>query len=212
MYIKLCANTNLQDAQLCAASGAQALGFVLLESPRRISVATAGAINAHLPGEIEKIAVIANEPVGRMMQIVKEGGFTGLQLHGDESPAAVSELKRLAPNVKIFKGLAFVELDQAKKYVGLADALLIDSGSPSQRGGTGRVFDWQAAIPLLEPVRGQISIVIAGGLNPENVAEAIKALKPDGVDVASGIEATKGRKDPEKIRAFVAAAQGASAS
>jgi phosphoribosylanthranilate isomerase len=203
MWIKICANTNLADALAAADAGADAIGFVFASSPRRILPETAGAITEQVPPFVEKIGVFQNEPLPSLLAAVEQAHLTGAQLHGSESTEYVKELRRERPTLKIIKGLSPGE--SASGF--MSDFILVDSGPAGSRGGTGKTFDWSAYAASLRQISQPV--ILAGGLTPENVAEAIRILHPFGVDVASGVEATRGMKDHTKLRAFIAAVHAA---
>jgi phosphoribosylanthranilate isomerase len=218
-WIKICGITNLEDALTAVDAGADALGFVFYEkSPRKINPDTAREIIAKLPENIEKIGVFVLQSSDPSSQIVE--GLTSLQIHvrsplgvepnqGRELVVAVAAKPRkfyLAMPAAWFLGegpvtanLSFIEKRPERPF----DRILLDSGTPEQPGGTGKTFDWEKAAPRFEEMSGGINVIVAGGLNPANVSDAIRILKPWGVDVASGVEASPGKKDPEKVRAFV---------
>jgi phosphoribosylanthranilate isomerase len=219
-WIKVCGMTNLEDALLAVEAGADAVGFVFYEkSPRNVSVEMARRIVKKLPERIEKVGVFAG---GSIEQAVKRGrgaGFDALQLYiltfGEASSGglhaqaiAVDGLRTyLALPISLFLGGGSKNLDgfARQRPDGVLDPLFVDSGSSQQPGGTGRTFNWREAAKTIEGLGRHQKIVIAGGLTPANVVEAITILKPWGVDVASGVEARPGKKDPEKVRAFIKA-------
>ena len=204
MWIKICANTNLADALAAAEAGADAVGFVFASSPRRIVPEAAGAITEQLPPSVEKIGVFLNEPLPSLLAAIEQAHLTGAQLHGNESADYISELRRELPVLKIIKGLS-----PGESAAGFAsDFILVDSGTAGSRGGTGKTFDWNAYAAWLRQINQPV--ILAGGLTANNVAEAIRILHPFGVDVASGVEATKGMKDHAKLRAFIAAVHAGS--
>ena len=217
LWIKICATTNLDDALASIDAGADALGFILTDSKRQIAPAAAAKIIAALPPAVEKIGVVVNETPQTLAQLANDIGLTGLQLQGDEPPAQLPEFRRALGLRKLIKTLQARELlaDPALLDTYLAqrasfDAILLDSGSPTDRGGTGQTFDWSATLPLVERLKSaDVPVIIAGGLSPANVAEAVRLFDPCGVDVVSGVELSSGRKDPAKLRAFVAAARAA---
>lgn len=212
-WIKVCGTTSLRDACLAVEAGAHALGFVFAPSPRRVEVETAAEIVSGLEGELETIGVFVNETPVRIVQIVEQVGLSGVQLQGDEDPSTVLKVRGLLKQHKIVKGLHFNDLhseshvkveDYAKSSDGV-DAILLDSGSRQVRGGTGVTFDWEQAAPIAAKIRERMPLIIAGGLNPSNVAKAIATFKPWGVDVVSGVESAPGIKDAKKLQDFVAA-------
>ena len=214
LWIKICANTNLDDALASLDAGTNALGFILTASPRQIEPNVAAAIVAALPTAVEKIGVVVNESPEVLKQLAETTGLTGLQLQGDEPPDQLPEFRRALGLRKIIKALQARELlaDSTKLDAYLAhrqsiDAILLDSGSPAARGGTGQPFDWHAALPLVDRIKQHLPVIIAGGLGPANVADAVRLFDPYGIDVVSGAELSTGRKDPAKLRTFIAAAR-----
>lgn len=211
-WIKLCGTTSLHDAQLGADAGADALGFIFAPSPRRIDPAAAAEIVAGLPAKIETIGVFVNETPQRVAEIVEQVGLSGVQLHGDETDDVWPEFRRLLDGRRIIKTLQARLLTEGGprrlgNYVlsecGI-DAILLDSGTVGNRGGTGNKFDWHAVQDFACRIRETMPVIVAGGLNSENVVEALRVFQPWGVDVVSGVESAAGRKDETKIREFVA--------
>ena len=207
MWVKICANTNLQDAQLAAAAGADAVGFVFAESVRRVTRAQVRAITPHLTDSVQKCGVFVDAGIEEIAGTIEECGLTGVQLHSANDPALPSKLRERFP-----MGLAIVRvihyggdleerLCEARQDDAI-DAVLVDSRTATLVGGTGRRFDWQEGRGNFART-AHLRLIVAGGLNPSNVREAIATLRPWGVDVASGVEASPGRKDPAKVRAFV---------
>ena len=199
MFIKICGTTSEEDALLAVAMGADALGFVFAPSPRQVSASLAHDIARRLPPEVITVGVFRDEAPERVVEIVNDAGLKGAQLHGTESPAAVRWIaERVGMTIKAFPaghpGLAL-----APDYA--ADLILLDAASP----GSGQVFDWR----LTQNVPDGTRLVLAGGLTPENVVDAIAQVRPWGVDAATGVEAEPGRKDPRKLRAFIAAVRAA---
>ena len=217
-WIKICATTNLEDAFMSIDAGANALGFILTPSTRRVTPETAAEIVAALPPTIEKVGVVVNETPQRLSELADQIGLTALQLHGDEPPERLPEYRRALPVHKIIKtlqvgglltGTSRYALDEYLRMRGSIDAILLDSGVPANRGGTGFTFDWNAALPIVAQIKEVLPMIIAGGLTPDNVDDAIRIFEPCGVDVVSGVERETGKKDETKVRAFVAAARGA---
>jgi phosphoribosylanthranilate isomerase len=215
LWIKICANTSLKDAQLAVEAGADAVGFVFAPSPRRVTAAQVAAIVPHLPEEVEKIGVFVDATLDEIYSTVRECGLTGVQLHsaaGAEMPAQLR--KRLGPELHILRVVHF-GMGAAEACAALAadpnvDAILVDSRTAAAVGGTGVAFDWAAARKtLFKNVEASKCLIAAGGLNLENVAEAIATLRPWGVDVATGVEEAPGLKNPAKVWAFVASARAA---
>jgi phosphoribosylanthranilate isomerase len=224
-WVKICGITNLEDALLAVDAGADAVGFVFYDkSPRKIDVETARDIIEKLPAGVEKVGVFVGEP--QRLQIARRAGLSAMQIYIHASERTASDFlqardagvdpfkKYLAMPMRALVGGQVAEenippIDFLGRRVPGIEALFLDSGSAQQPGGTGKVFDWMEATPAVKMLSCHYKVVVAGGLRPENVAEAISILKPWGVDVASGVEARPGKKDPEKVRAFVAAVRGA---
>lgn len=212
LWIKICANTTLEDALPAAEAGADALGFVFAPSPRRVTLAQAAAIVPHLPATAEKIGVFVDAPFEEVSATVEAVGLTGVQLHFDAPPELSAQLRqRFGASLRIVRVVHFT--GGSANVTPLSDpnidGILVDSRTATAVGGTGIAFDWDAAREGLFGRLGGIKLVAAGGLSPENVAEAIAKLQPWGVDVVSGVELSPGRKDAAKVRAFIANARAA---
>jgi phosphoribosylanthranilate isomerase len=215
-WVKICGMTNLEDALVAVDAGADAVGFVFYgKSPRCVSVETAREICEKLPTTMDKIGVFVNEARERVSTVSDEAGLTAVQFHGDEYKN---------PEQHSFGGkqlfcLPVIDLleemrGRSASFLGLprfpkGAAVLLDSGNHEQRGGTGRTFAWGEAHALVSVLRKLYPVVIAGGLSSANVGWAVEYLQPWGVDVASGVEARPGKKDPDKVRAFVRAVREA---
>jgi phosphoribosylanthranilate isomerase len=218
LWIKICGNTSVADARLAAEAGADAVGFVFAPGPRQVTVAEAASISSHLPATVEKIGVFVDAGLEQIYTTVRACGLTGVQLHFEgarELPAKLHE--RLGPALRILRVVHFDAgtADLVSKQVAEharnphVDGVLVDSRTAAAVGGTGVAFDWKAAgNTLFQNAKArERRLIAAGGLNPANVAKAIATLRPWGVDVVSGVEAEPGRKDPFKVRAFVARAR-----
>jgi phosphoribosylanthranilate isomerase len=217
MWIKICANTNLDDAKLAAELGADALGFVFAPSPRRVTSAEVAKITPHLPTNVERVGVFQSLDAYEIARAAHEAGLTAVQLHSGVDFALLHRLHKLfAGQVSLIQTVHWqVDADGADAAIvaaqlrkiaadGLVDHVLIDSKVGTlATGGTGISFDWDAARTTLAEAAPELKLVVAGGLRPENVAEAIQRLNPWGVDVASGVESEPGRKSPEKLAAFI---------
>lgn len=212
MWIKICGNTNLEDAAFAAESGADAVGFVFAQSPRRVTTAQVSAITPHLPAAIEKIGVFVSAGFEEIQQAVASCGLTGVQLHAHHDAALPSRLReRFGAALKILRVIHYAgdfsaELKAARQDRSI-DGVLVDSRTATAVGGTGVRFDWQAARQEFFTAASHMKLIAAGGLKPENVAEAIQTLQPWGVDVSSGVEASPGKKDHALVKAFVCAAR-----
>lgn len=214
IWVKICANTSVGDAQLAADAGADAVGFVFAPSPRRVTAAQVAAITPHLPATLEKIGVFVDAGFEEIDATVRECGLTGVQVHSGGGPGLPARLReRFGGQVRILRAIHFGP-DAAEETQKLAadpniDGILVDSRTPTAVGGTGQAFDWTRARATIFAPQSPIKLIAAGGLTPANVAEAIATLHPWGVDVASGVEASPGRKDPAKVRDFVTCARAA---
>jgi phosphoribosylanthranilate isomerase len=210
-WVKICGMTNLDDARVAVDAGADAVGFVFYEkSPRCVSVKKAQEICSKLPERVERVGVFVNEREDLICSVVDAAGITGVQMHGDrEDPHVADLVVAQRPHVKV---LAAISMNRPNPegwammwHPDSVRAFLVDSGNSSKYGGTGNAFDWDAAVPVLNDIKRLGKVVAAGGLTSENVVKAAEVLKPWGVDVVSGVEASPGKKDPEKVRAFVRA-------
>ena len=194
--IKICGITNLEDALLAVDAGADALGFVFFkESPRHIFPEQAAAIIRQLPPFVQTVGLFVNEALETVNMTADRCGLDIIQLHGDESPEFCAGIRRRV--IKAFRVKDITCLDSMKDYQ--TAAFLLDAWSPTAYGGTGRTFNWEIAASAAQ----SCCIILAGGLTPENVAEAIRQVQPYAVDVSSGVESAPGRKDNKKIREFV---------
>ena len=199
MFVKICGTTSEADALLAVAMGADAIGFIFAPSPRQIAPGVASDIAKRLPSEVMTVGVFRDEAPSRVVEIVNTVGLRAAQLHGHETADDSRWVRARVPLlIKAFPG-GDPELARATSYG--ADAVMVDSASP----GSGQVFDWSLADGVPDGMR----LVLAGGLDPDNVGEAIARVHPWGVDVATGVESAPGRKDPLRLRAFVAAAKAA---
>jgi phosphoribosylanthranilate isomerase len=208
VWVKICGNTSLADAQLAAEAGADAVGFVFAPSPRRVTAAQVAAITLHLPAEIEKIGVFVDADFAEIAQTVEQAGLTGVQLHaGGDGDLAERLRAEFGPDRRLLQVIHFgadaAEELRAARGNRHIDGILVDSRTAAAVGGTGVAFDWEAARATIFSSEHGLKLIAAGGLTPANVAQAVAILRPWGVDVASGVEATPGRKDPEKVRAFI---------
>lgn len=222
MWIKICANTNLEDALMAAELGADAVGFVFAPSRRRVTAKEVAKITPHLPASVERIGVFDSLYAEEIAAIVREAGLTAVQLHGGGELVLAKRLNELFEGkIGLIQTVHWSVNDGAKSAEAVRQRLseiesangieriLIDSKVGQATGGTGVSFDWAAARAVLHGGSGRLKMIVAGGLHPENVAEAISKLDPWGVDVASGVEKAPGRKDPEKLAAFIRSARGA---
>ena len=198
-FIKVCGITRVSDALHAVEQGATALGFVLWpKSPRAITVDRAAAIIAELPSHVMTVGVFVNAPVDAIRSAADRAHLTAVQLHGDEPPAYADAL-----DWPVFRAVSVEEIDFAADAWSPETALLVDNIDPVRRGGTGSAVDWTRAASIAKTRK----VVLAGGLTPENVATAIRAVQPFGVDVSSGVEAAPGVKDLDKVAQFIANAR-----
>ena len=199
MFVKVCGTTSEQDALLAVAMGADAVGFIFAPSPRQVAPSLVADIVKRLPPEVLTVGVFRDEAASRVVDIVHSTGLKAAQLSGHERPDFTRWVKARVPTV--FK--AFAAGDPAVKEAPEhgADVVMIDNPKP----GSGQVFDWS----LASDVSGAVRLLLAGGLNAGNVADAITTVHPWGVDVCTGVELEPGRKDARKVRAFITAARAA---
>ena len=201
MIVKICGIRSLAAAQVAAQAGADLVGFVFAPSRRRIDPATAAAISSSIIGPA-KVGVFVDQPLNEVREIADHCRLDYIQLHGEESPEYSRSLNR--PVIRACRIDSAFDPEQWATYP--AEYLLFDSFVPGQAGGTGTAFDWRETCGRIR--HSQQKFLVAGGLTPENVADAIRILNPDGVDVSGGVE-TDGVKDPDKIRKFIATARNA---
>ncbi len=201
LFVKVCGITSPDDGVAAAEAGADAIGLVFWpESPRAVTLERARAIGAALPSFVVRVGVFVDAGRDEMARVADAAGLDLLQLHGGEPPEALADLPRRALKaVRVGDGFA---PEDALRYEGRAAGLLLDTRAPGAPGGTGRAFDWSLARGVRERTR---FLLLAGGLTPENVRAAIEAVRPDGVDASSSLEAAPGRKDHGRVRAFVEA-------
>lgn len=208
--VKICGITNLEDALLSAKFGADALGFnFYAKSPRYISPENAREIIEQLPETILKVGVFVNESLEKVIEIARIAKLNALQLHGEETPEYAAELK-LKTNLEIIKAFRVspeFKPEDVLKYE--TDAILLDAYNPKEHGGTGETFDWEIAkkVQQISP-----KMYLAGGLSPDNIADAVWAVEPFAVDACSCLEIVKGRKDQKKVSLFISAAKNYSAN
>jgi phosphoribosylanthranilate isomerase len=205
--VKICGITRREDAELAVELGAWAVGLIFhAPSPRRVEMDMAAAIGAQFRRQADVVGVFVNRELGEVAEIADACSLTMLQLHGDEGPVYCDELRRRT-GLKIMKAArvrdaaSLQELNAFRRV----DFHLVDAYHPALFGGTGDTFDWE----LLKARRSKVPLVLAGGLTPDNVSDAIRATHPFAVDTVSGTEASPGVKDPAKVQAFIRAAEQA---
>ena len=190
-----------------AALGADAIGLVLYPaSPRRVDPATARALALLASPFVTVVGLFVDVPLDEVRARIAECRLDAVQLHGAEPPEFCRELRRVRPVIKALRMQSAATLDAIAPYAGSVDAILLDAYLAGRAGGTGRAFDWAWAAAAR--ARFELPLILAGGLNPANVAAAVAEVAPYAVDVSSGVESAPGRKDPELIRAFLANLRG----
>jgi phosphoribosylanthranilate isomerase len=199
VFVKICGTTNEDDALLAVAMGADAVGFVFAPSPRRIHPENVRDILKRLPHDVLTVGVFRNERPEKIVEVVNRTGLRGAQLHGAEPVSEVRYVRERVPFVIQALPAGDPRLATAGTGPHAADVVLVDSPEP----GSGTVFDWSLAEGAPDGVR----LLLAGGLDPDNVEQAIRKVRPWGVDVVSGVEASPGRKDPARLRRFVEVAK-----
>lgn len=226
MHAKICGITTIGDALVAADAGADAIGLVFYPaSPRHVDFKVAARIVEQLPSTVAAVGVFVNPSIEELRKAATEVGIDAFQLHGDESPEFVSQVEFVAQRrprpvgflpgipgtgpsrvatIKAFRVRDSKSLEVLPRYE--TDLWLLDSYVPGEPGGTGAQFNWQLAV---DAVRMGRPIVLAGGLTPNNVADAIRTVRPHAVDVSSGVELAPGRKNPALVRAFINAAKSA---
>jgi phosphoribosylanthranilate isomerase len=201
--VKICGITNIEDASEAAALGADALGFVFFKkSPRYISPPKAKAIIKSLPPFISKVGVFVNEDKKTIKRIALQTGINTVQLHGDEPPKACNITGYAL--VKAIRVKSLENLDLLSRYKDKVSAFLLDTYTAEVFGGSGQIFNWDIAVEAKQFGR----IILAGGLTPENIEQAIRWVHPYAVDVSSGVEEEKGKKDHRKMKLFIERAKG----
>ncbi len=194
--VKICGIKNLNDAISAADYGADAIGFVFAKSKRRVSKEKARAIVRKLPPFITTVGLFVNETVENMEAACRFCGLDAIQLHGNELPDILNSLKDIK-TIKAFRIQNEKDIGPIKKYK--PNAILLDGYSENKMGGTGTTFDWR----IVKKLKTSIPIIVAGGLTHLNVSQAIKIVKPYGVDVSSGVECRPGEKDKRLIKKFI---------
>jgi phosphoribosylanthranilate isomerase len=232
MWVKICGNTNLEDARLAAQLGADAVGFVFAPSRRQVTAAQVAAITPHLPAHVERVGVFHSRDAEQIAAIAQQAGLTTVQLHGGFDEQLAQQLvDRFSGRVRIIQtlhwtvgnpsphapttpmtdppgGMLATQIERIAR-MGFTDRVLIDSRVGAAKGGTGIAFDWSAASTIFSSAPSGVNLIVAGGLTPQNVAQAIDQLKPWGVDVSSGVEASPGRKDRALLARFIQSARTA---
>ena len=199
MFVKICGITNEDDALFAVAMGADAVGFVFAPSPRQVAAQQVYDITRRLPPEILTVGVFRDQHPDRVIDTVNRAGLKAAQLHGHETPGMVEDV--CAQLRWVIKAVVAGSPDARRANEFGTDLILVDAPSP----GAGKVFDWT----LVDEVAAGPRIILAGGLHPDNVAEAVRIARPWGVDVSSGVEKSPGKKDALKVKAFIERARAA---
>ena len=201
LFVKICGITNIDDALYAVRCKADALGFIFYEpSDRYITPERAEEIVARVPDFVSKVGVFVDADLDYIHEVMKTVKLSAVQLYGDEGADDLVGFETSV--IKVFRVKPDFDVDVMRNYV--VDAFILDTHSEAKMGGTGRSFDWNIALRAKEFGK----IILSGGLNPENIAAAVRFVQPYGVDVSSGVELDIGRKDPEKVRDFIARAKG----
>lgn len=199
MRVKICGITKPDQGKAITELGATTLGFICVQSsPRFITPQDIQAVIEILPITVERIGVFANASLEEIRQTLTEAELTGIQLHGSESLEFCDRLRQSFPNLEIIKAIRVKTpeaLNLAQTYIDHVDTLLLDAYHPQQLGGTGHTLDWNS----LQQFRPSIQWLLAGGLTPDNILEALNLLQPDGIDLSSGVEQSPGDKDLAKV-------------
>ena len=194
--VKICGMTNLKDVKVAVDGGADAVGFIFYKkSPRSVTMQTVREIVLELPPFVDSVGVFVDETAEQINKIADRCNLDRVQLHGDESPAFCKKIRR-----RVIKAIRVKDIQSLKKLSDYpVSSFLLDTFSEDQYGGTGKVFDWNLAYPA----KKYGPIILAGGLTPINVHQAIQRIQPYGVDVCSGVESQPGIKDHKKMKAFL---------
>ena len=224
MWIKICGITSIEDAQVAIAAEADAVGFVFAASPRHVTPETVREITRALPFNVEKIGVFVDSSLDEIVATFETAGLTGVQLHGEYSPDDLLELRmRMKQKFLPVRVVYVVTYDGdsasfARRLQSLAampdnedgpSAVLVDTRVGEKVGGTGIPFDWGAAQTAFHRHAGNLRLIAAGGLRPENARQAIQTMQPWGVDVCSGVESVPGKKDHQRVKQFIRASRAA---
>lgn len=199
MRVKICGITQAKQGQAIAELGATALGFICVKrSPRYLNAHQIEQIVDVLPKTIDCIGVFANPSLTEIEGVLRAARLTGIQLHGDENPEFCAQIKQLWPKLEIIKAFRIKtrdSLSEIPRYIEVIDTLLLDAYDPQQLGGTGKTLNWD----ILATFKPDRPWFLAGGINPDNILQALDTLAPDGVDLSSGVERSPGDKDMAKV-------------
>jgi phosphoribosylanthranilate isomerase len=209
MRVKICGITQIKQGKAIVELGADSIGFICVSSsPRYVSPDRLKAIADTLPKATVKVGVFANHGLTEIISVVQHANLSSIQLHGEESPEFCRQLRQaVSPEIELIKAFRLksaTSLSATTDYLNCVDTLLLDAYHPQILGGTGHTLDWQD----LEEFRPAIPWLLAGGLNPANITEALSRLQPDGIDLSSGVERSPGDKDLTKVAQLFAALNG----
>ncbi|OBQ40544.1 MAG: N-(5'-phosphoribosyl)anthranilate isomerase [Anabaena sp. CRKS33] len=200
MRVKICGITQPQQSIAIASLGATALGFICVpDSPRYVTIAQIRTAITPIPQNIDKIGVFANTTISEISQVVTESGLTGVQLHGEETPEFCDQLRQSLPQLEIIKAFRVRSLEHLRttgNYTDYVDTLLLDAYHPQQLGGTGQTLDWHKLNQEFSPT---LPWFLAGGLTPDNILTALAQIKPNGIDLSSGVEHSPGHKNLDQV-------------
>jgi len=203
LFVKICGITNADDARAAVEAGAGAIGLIFVpNTPRYVSVETAKAVARAVPAGVSKVGVFVDAPVEEINRTAREVSLDVVQLHGELTPEQAARL--VVPFFKVIRVRGEIDVEALRAYK--ARAIVLDTFVEGQPGGTGKTFDWDLARPVVE---AGLPVLLSGGLTADNVAEAVRRVRPFGVDVSSGVETRPGRKDHDRVRAFISNARGA---
>jgi phosphoribosylanthranilate isomerase len=203
LFVKICGMTNAEDARVAVEAGADAIGLIFVpRSPRFVGLEAAAAIAATVPPHVKRVGVFVDETIEEMNRLAREVPLDLVQLQFDMPAESARRIE--VPFIKVTRVQGAIDVGRLKTYN--AAAYLLDTYVEGVPGGTGKAFDWDLALPV---VRAGLPVLLSGGLTPGSVAEAVRRVRPHGVDVASGVEARPGKKDHDKVRAFISNARGA---
>lgn len=200
MRVKICGITQPQQSIAIASLGATALGFICVpDSPRYVTIAQIRTAITPIPQNIDKIGVFANATISEISQVITESGLTGVQLHGEETPEFCHQLRQSLPQLEIIKAFRVRSLEHLRttgNYTDYVDTLLLDAYHPQQLGGTGQTLDWYKLNQEFSP---SLPWFLAGGLTPDNILTALAQIKPNGIDLSSGVERSPGDKNLDQV-------------
>jgi len=226
MWIKICGNTSLDDVSISVDAAADAVGFVFAASPRQVRPEQVAPIAAQLPGDLTHVGVFQTRDFAEIVKALRTSGLSGIQLHGGLDLTLIENLRREFGERQFLIQTLHWSVDddpaESERHLrdgmravagqNIVDAILLDARTAAAAGGTGRTIDWSRAHDVVAAEAGKMRIVLAGGLNAQNVALAIHTVKPWGVDVSSGVERKPGQKEPARVRTFILAARTAFAA